>query len=41
MQASMPIVLANAVTLLLASIILAMKVRAVMKSHPRALPAPM
>nr|WP_070960825.1 SemiSWEET transporter [Hyphomonas sp. Mor2] len=39
MQASVPIVLANAVTLLLASIILAMKIRAVTKTGPRALPA--
>lgn len=39
MQASVPIVLANAVTLLLASVILSMKVRAVVKTHPRALPA--
>lgn len=41
MQASVPIILANAVTLLLAAIILAMKIRAVMKSSMRALPAPL
>lgn len=39
MQASLPIVLANAVTLVLAAIILSMKVRAVLKSAARALPA--
>lgn len=39
MQASLPIVLANAVTLVLAAIILSMKVRAVLRSAARALPA--
>jgi len=39
MQSSIPIVLANGVTLVLASVILSMKVRAVLKSRPRALPA--
>ena len=39
MQASLPIILANAVTLVLAAIILSMKIRAVVKNRPNALPA--
>lgn len=39
MQASLPIILANAITLLLATIILLLKVRAVAKSRPSGLPA--
>ena len=39
MQASVPMILANAVTLLLAALILSMKVRAVLKSPARSLPA--
>lgn len=38
MQASVPIILANAITLLLAAIILVLKVRSVMKTRLRALP---
>lgn len=40
LQASMPIMLANGVTLLLAAIILSLKIRATLKSGARALPAP-
>lgn len=39
LQNSLPIILANAVTLVLAAIILSMKVRAVLKNRSRALPA--
>jgi MtN3 and saliva related transmembrane protein len=39
LQASLPIILANAVTLMFATIILLLKVRSVVKSRPRGLPA--
>lgn len=41
LQASLPIMLANGVTLLLAAIILALKVRAILKTGARALPVPL
>lgn len=39
LQASLPIILANAITLLFATIILLLKIRSVVKSRPRGLPA--
>ena len=39
LQASVPIILANAITFLLAAVILLLKARAVVKSRRRALPA--
>lgn len=41
MQASLPIIVANAITLVFAAIILAMKVRTVTKSDANTLPAPL
>ncbi len=41
MQASVPIVLANGVTLVLAATILALKMRSVLKNTRRGLPAPL